>query len=660
MPEQISVEGYLSVHELTASTVGFYIMPAYIDQNTDIGGLVRKMETDFISGSTTMSKYVQFSLWEDISRIYAYLDSKHISGGDDKPFFNIVLAARNIWYRSTDIDRSNIKIRSTKSSDDMGAFLATVHLQDWMRRENFGQFLNAWGLNSAAFNESVLKFVEQDGRLIPSVIPWSRIICDQIDFAANPKIEVLELTEAQLRQRKGYNKDIVTKLCDTLAARELTDRQTKDIKNNYIKLYEIHGELPLSYLTGNPDDSEEYTQQMHVITFVAGKEKGDWDDFTLYSGKEAKDPYILTALLPEIDGSIALRGSVKTLFDAQWMQNHSVLAIKNQLDLASKLIFQTSDATFIGQNALSAIQNGDILIHKPNEPLTQLQNNSHDTTSIQNFQSMWKSLGNEITGISESMLGQSAPSGTAWRQVEALLQENRSLFDLMTENRGISIEYMLREFIIPYIRKHMNSSKEVATTLSSYDISKVDARYIKNFAIQKSNKEVINKTLEGELVTPEQQQEMIQGYAQEAQSALREQGNQRFFAPSEIPDKTWKDAFKDLEWDVECDITNENLDKNASETLNKLLQFFQAKGGAPMTPEEKFVVEKILRLTGTVSTVELASMPQSPPPQAQPDKVSKSISFKDLPPDGQQQLAAQAGLQIQPAPVEAGNQPINQ
>lgn len=638
-------------------------MAGYIDQNTDIGALVRKMETEFISGTTTMSKYVQFSLWEDISRIYAYLDSKFTEGDSDRPFFNIVLAARNIWYRATDIDRSNIKIRPTKSGDDIGAFLATVHLQDWMRRENFGQFLNNWGINSAGFNESVLKFVEQDGKLIPSVVPWSRIICDQIDFASNPKIEVLELTVAQLKKRKGYDKKIVDELCETLVSRQLTDQQTKDIKNNYIKLYEVHGELPESFLTGNEED-DNYVQQMHVITFLAGKEKGQWDDYTLYSGKEAKDPYMLTALLPEIDGSIALRGSVKTLFDAQWMQNHSVLAIKNQLDLASKLIFQTSDATFVGQNALNAIQNGDILIHKPNEPITQIANSSHDTTSITNFQQMWKSLGNEITGISESMMGQNAPSGTAWRQVEALLQENRSLFELMTENRGLAIEQMLREYVIPFLKKKMNTSKEVTATLDSHDISKIDARYIKNFSIQQSNQEVINRTLDGELVTPEQQSEITQGYAQQAQSVLQEQGAQRFFAPSDIPDKTWKEAFKDLEWDVECDITNESLDRNAAETLNRLLQFFQTKGGQPMTPEEKFIVEKILRLTGTVSTVELASMPQSPPPQQAPEKVSKSINFKDLPPDGQTQLAEQAGIKIQPTPVQpvggGGNQPITQ
>lgn len=632
----------------------------FIEQNTDIGELIRKAEDNFNSGQTTISKYVQFSLKDDIDIIYAYLESKHISGdrdsqGREKPFFNIVLAARNIWFRATDIDRSHIKIRATKSQDDIGALLATVHLQDWMRRENIGTFLNSWGINSAGFNESVLKFVDQGGRLIPSVVPWNRIICDAIDFKNNPKIEILELTEAQLRKREGYDQDLVDKLCTALVARETVGKKKKDNKDDYIKLYEVHGELPLSYLTGKDDDQYEYVQQMHVITFVASKEKGDFDDYTLYSGREAKDPYMLTALLPEVDGSIALRGSVKTLFEAQWMQNHTAKSIKDQLDLASLLLFQTSDPTFVGQNALSSLMNGDILIHKTNEPLTML-NNKADIGALQNYSAQWKALGNEITGISEQMLGVAPKSGTAWRQTESLLQESHSLFEIMTENKGLAIEEMMREHVIPFLKKKMDTSKEVAATLAAHDMTKIDARYVKNSSIQKSNEVIKEKILNGEEVTPDEQALLTAGYAQEAQAGLQEQGNQRFFKPSELNDKTWKDVFKDLEWDVEVDVTNENVDKDAATTLTTLLQFFQQKQGTPLTPEERFVVERILRLSGTVSPAELASLPQSPPPQAGTGgKLIESMAYKDTPPDIQRQMEAQAGFKpssIQPTPVE--------
>ena len=590
-----------------------------IVENGDIGEYVRKAESDFTSGSTRSSKYVDIDIYEDINQIYAYLDSKHISGptdsqGREKPFFNIVLAARNVWYRATDIDRKNIKIRATKKKEEVPVYLANIKLQEWMRRENFGTFLNSWGINSAGFNETVCKFVEKDGRLVPTVVPWNRIICDIVNFEDNPKIETLELTEAQLKKNKSYDQEMVEALCSAKKTRELTDGTNKDNKGDYIKLYEVHGEFPLSNLTGKEEDEDTYVQQMHVCTFLASSEKGKFNDYTLYAGKEKQDPYILTALLPEIDGSIALKGSVKTLFDAQWMENHTVKAIKDQLDLASLLLFQTSDPTFVGQNVLNAMMNGDILIHKTNEPLTQL-NNKADIGALQNFGQQWKAIGAEIAGISETMLGQTPPSGTAWRQVNALLQESHSLFELMTENRGLAIEQMLRQFVFPYLKKQLDTKDEIVGVFDSVDLEKLDAKYIKNTAIQRSNKVIKEMVLRGMPVTPAQQMGMRAEFEEEAMESLPD-GNQRFFKPSELDDKTWKDVFKDMEWMPEVDVTNENLDVNAAATMQTILQFLAAKQGMPMTSDERFVFNKLLQTTGAVSPVEL-SQQAAPKPQVQ-------------------------------------------
>ena len=410
---------------------------------TNICDLVRKNEQDYITGKTTISKYVDWSLKDNVETIDAYLNSKHTSGltdsqGREKPFFNIVTAASNVWYRATDIDRKDIRVKPTKRKDTVEAFLATIHLQAWMRKVNFGQFLNDWGRVLARYGTAVSKFVTIDGVLYPMVIPWNRLIVDSVDILSNPIIEVLELTPAQLKSRVGYDQDMVNSLLDATTARQTLDRNRKDNKDGYIKLYEIHGELPLSYLTGKESDERTFVQQMHVISFVESKEKGEYDDFTLASGKE-KNPYEVTDLIKEDGRSMAI-GAVEHLFEAQWMMNHTTKAIKDQLDLASKLVYQTADANFIGQNVLSAVENGDILIHNVNQPLTQLNNTSHDITSLQNFGNQWKSLGNEIVGISDSMLGNNPPSGTAWRQTEALLQENHSLFEIMTENKGLSLE----------------------------------------------------------------------------------------------------------------------------------------------------------------------------------------------------------------------------
>lgn len=580
-----------------------------LSTNSDIGELVRKSEDNYIHGSTTISKYVQTSMHEDLNKIDAYLNSKHTTGdtdslGREKPFFNIVTAAVNIWYRATVIKLNKIRLKAVKAKDTIDAFLANVHLQDWIRREKFGAFLSDWGRTLSRYGSAVVKFVEKDGKLHCSVIPWQRLIVDPVDFDSNIKIEILELTEAQLYQREGYDPDIIEKLCDAREARETLEGHDKDTKSDYIKLYEVHGNLPLSYLTGKESDTDTYVQQMHVISFVASKAKGEFDDFTLVSGREAKDPYMITHLIEE-DGQTLSTGAVKHLFEAQWMMNHTVKSIKDQLDLASKLIFQTSDPTFVGQNALSSIETGDILIHKVNEGLTQVNNNSHDITSLQNFGNQWKALSNEITGISESMLGNTAPSGTAWRQVETLLQQNQSLFEVMRDNKGLYIEDMFRTYVIPFLKKKMDTSKEVSATLELYDIEKIDSKFIKNKSITVTNETIKEKLLNKKEVTPEEQAVMIQGEQMALKESLSELGNQRFFKPSEISDKTWKAQFVNLEWDLEVDTKDEQVDNDAVTTLNTLLGTIASNPMVLQDPNMKMIVNKILAKTGQVSPIEL-------------------------------------------------------
>jgi len=592
-----------------------------MNDNQTVYSLVRKMELDDISGTTTISKYVQFNQRENLEKIDAYLNSRHISGevdsqGRRKPFFNIVTAATNIWYRATDLDRKHIKIIPTKSADEINAFLATILLQEWMRKKAFGQFLNDWGLSLARYGSAVLKFVEKGGDLFCEVMPWARMIVDPVDFENNVKIEKIWLTPTQLLKKKEYDHELVMKLLDAMSVRETTDGQEKDTKADFIPIYEVHGEMPLSYLTGNDDDYE-YRQQMHVLTFLESKDRGkEWDDYSLISGKEFRDPYMITHLI-RADGRTQSIGAVEHLFQAQWMENHSAKTIKDNLDLASKLIFQTSDGKFVGQNTLQDVENGDILIHSPNAPLTQLSNRA-DITAQQSFGQQWKQLGNEITGISEAMLGAAPKSGTAWRQTEALLQESHSLFELMTENKGLAVKEMLTKYIIPFVKKQMDTSEEIMPILEAHQIKWVDSKYIPAEAIRQVNRKIKKAILSGRGFTQERQTQETQIATDTITNALQSMGNRRPFKPSDVSSETWKDIFKDLEWDLEYEITGEARDSQVvMDTLTRVLQFIANKQGMPMSPQEQIVFDKILSISGAVSPLEISQVAgqQQPAPQ---------------------------------------------
>jgi hypothetical protein len=570
--------------------------------------LVRDQENNYVEGTTSISKYVDHSMFETIQTIDAYMNSVHVSGPTDvlyrpKPFFNIVVAARNIWYRATDIDRKDIRLKVTKSSDVILTLVANILLRQWMKKANYGQFLNDWGRTLATYGSAVAKFVEKDGELSCSVIPWNRLVPDVIDFENNLIIEVLEFTPAQLRKQKGYDQEMVKQLLESQSLRTDLNNQTKDNKKGYIKVYEVHGEIEKSYLTGKESDEDIYVQQMHAVTFV----KGDYDrstrsykyeDYTLYSGQEKKNPYLKTDLISE-DGKTLAVGAVQNLFEAQWMTNHSVKMEKDVLDLASLLILQTADKNLVGTNVISSLVTGDILTYDAQQDPNGVRqvNNAHDISQIVTFGQMWQSLGREINGISEAMATGEVKAGSAWRQTEALLTESHSLFEIMKENKGLAIEKMLREYIIPHLKTKMDTADEIGEVLQDAEVAQFDSIYVPNEARRRNNRKIIDTVLSGQIADNGD----LQTLEEDIKGELAPLGNQRFLKPSDIPDKTWKEMLKDFEWEPDVNPTSEDSDDRAvMETLNTMLQT------AVNQPElYKFLVNKILERTGQISPVEI-------------------------------------------------------
>lgn len=579
-----------------------------------IQALVREAEDNYLNGTVSRSSYVDWSMHDTIETIDAYLNSKHISGatdshGREKPFFNIVTAARNIWYKATDLDRKNIRILPDSADHTAHAFIATVLLQRWMREERFGVFLNQWGLTLANYGSAIVKFVRKDGRLIPSVVPWNRFIADPLQFDAIPRIEKFYMTPAQLRKNTNYNQKVVDELIQATSSRETLDGFKQDNKNDFIEIYEVHGELDTRLLEDEPNEEAEpkFRQQMHVISYV---QKGkDYEDFTLYKGKEAQDPYMLTHLIEE-DGRTLSIGSVEYLFDSQWMVNHSMKNMKDTLDISSKLIFQTADSNFVGRNVLNAIETGDIFTHKENMPLTRLANDKPDITALQNYGIMWQRNANDIVSTPEAIKGQTLPSGTPYSLGALLTQNAGNIFEQMTENKGLHLEDMMREYIIPFLKTKMDTSEEIVAVLEADQIAEVDAMYIPRQAIRNFNKRTIDTLLSGGIPSPFNPQAEEQNVRQ----GLGEMGNKRSFKPSDISEKTWKQSLKDFEWRAIVEITNETTDKQA--VLTTLSTVFQTIASNPQILQDanaKMILGAILSETGRISPIQLSSVSAAQP-----------------------------------------------
>lgn len=607
----------------------------------NICSIVRKQEENYNSGQTQISEYVSFDMKANLNQIDAYINSKFTSGSEDtlgreKPFFNICTAARNIWFRATDLDRKNIRIKATKASEYLLAFLASIHLQNWMKKSNFGVFLNEWGRTLATYGSAVVKFIEKDGELNSEVVPWNRLIVDAVDFDANPKIEKLYFTPAQLRQNESYDQEQVEFLIEnSKTPRRSWGGQQKDNKSDYIEVYELHGNLPLSYLTDKEKDEKTYQQQMHVVSFTGTR--GKYKDFELYSGKEKQDPYSITHLIKE-DGRTLGIGAVEHLFEAQWMVNHSAKLIKDQLDLASKIIFQTSDGNFVGKNALTQIENGDILTHAINQPLTQL-NNKPDIVAMQAFGQQWQVLAKEITSTPEALRGETLPSGTPYSLGAYLGGQAGSLFEIMTENKGLDIEDWMRKFIIPHLKKKMDTTEEISATLESHQIKQIDSAYVPKEAIRIANQQIKEDILAGKMT----QSPDMGAIESKIRAKLGELGNQRFIRPSDISTKRWKDIFSKFIWEVEVEVTAEQQDKQAIlQTLSNVFQTLANPNTAQVLQTEngKLIFNKILEIAGAASPIEISQAQQ---PQMNIGQAGQPVA----PVGGGQQIVGAGGLATQ-------------
>ena len=585
--------------------------------------IVRKQENDYINSDTQISEYVNFSPKETIDKIEAYINSKHISGetdslGREKPFFNIVTAASNVWYRATDVDRKDIRIKATTSTSHTTALLANAKSKEWMRKSNFGTFLNAWGLTLAQYGSVVSKFVDVDGELVAKVVPWNRLIIDAIEFEGNTVIEKNYYTPAQLRKNELFDKEQVESLiANSLQARETQDGDKADTKAEYIEVYELHGEFSKEMLTENEADGDTYVQQVHICAFqeTVKDGKSDYLDYTLYKGQE-ENPYHIAHLIKQDGRSLSI-GAVEHLFEAQWMVNHNEKAIKDHLDLASKMVFQSSDPAYQGKNT-GDLDNGSILYHEPNQPLTQLANNSHDIAPMQNSKVDWQNQASEVSSTPDSLRGVTPPSGTALGTVQITTQQGLSLFELMTENKGLALEEIWREFVIPNIKKQLDTKEEIVATLDSMSIKQIDSLYIPNEAKKRYNEIAVEKVIKA-LETDDLSQVPQPYDADSAERGVADDmstlGDTRFFKPDELDEKTWKDVFKDFEWDVEIEVTNEQSDKQAMlANLNFTLGTLASLGDVE---NARLVLSKVLEETDIFSPMELASVSQAPSPAQQ-------------------------------------------
>ena len=244
----------------------------------------------------------------------------------------------------------------------------------------------------------------------------------------------------------------------------------------------------------------------------------------------------------------------------------------------------------------------------------------------------WEAHGQQMGAANDSIMGDAPTSGTPFKLQELVTQEAHSLHEYRKGKLATFLDEVYKDWVIPYIAKEIAKGQEF---LSSLDLDELQT-VADNLVTHQANDMIKEKILNGEEI----QDSMVEEFKQKVRTQFMKGGNKRFI-------KIMEGEMKGAPIDVEVDIAGKQ--KDLSGLTDKLVNVFRQIISAPGIlddPRMAKIFNQILESSG-LSPIDFYQKP-APQQNNQPaPKVAESIAFKDLPPDGQVQMAAQAGIKIQ-------------
>ena len=314
-------------------------------------------------------------------------------------------------------------------------------------------------------------------------------------------------------------------------------------------------------------------------------------------------------------------GGVEALFEAQVWTTYDLIRIKGMLDIASKIIFQTTDRAFANRNKTMNLDNGEILIVEDGKRIEQIQTGSVNIALFEKSMMEWEEHAKSIGGAYDPTMGKEPTSGTPFASLQLQVQQGLSLHEYRKGKLAVFLDEIYQDWIIPYIAKEITNEQRF---LSELDLEEMQA-VAESMVASQTNKMVLKMILSGQLVSPQD----IELHKQMVRDEFMKGGNKKFI-------EILKNEFKDAPISVKLNIAGKQ--KNLSAMVEKMVNVFKQIIATPQVlddPRLAKIFNQILEASGL-----------------------EPIDFYSKP-----QLATQAGIKIQPPQTQIPNQmvaPTNQ
>jgi hypothetical protein len=547
-----------------------------------------------------------------------YSDSQYVDPKPrESPFYNIVNYRVALAKTATDLDIKDIQIVADNPKYQVHSMLLNREGYEWMKKAEFSRTLNQMGFNRPKYGGYLLKKTEKDGELHIDVVRWTNVFTDQNDILGGAIVECHHMSPVEIKRKD----DIWDNVIDVLKAHKSI--KAKERPTN-IDVYEITGEFPVSIFKDSQGeeatDADKYTYslQNYYVAIVDGKKYLMFADEI--KGK-ITDKY--EYLSWEDNGFGLGRGVIEDSEEAQVWTNEAVINESIAMRLAGRVGIKTNSKK-LGNNILEH-DHGKIYELGKDEDMNSFSLAPAALGNYQNQIEKWRAQADNVTSSFNAITGEQPPSGTPYSQTALLNQVATKPFDYKREEWGIHLTKIWDKWVIPYLIKKLKKEHILVSEFESEELEAIN----ESFAIYSSNNDLKKQILAGELPTPQDQNEMIEGY----KAGMIKKGKKKYI---KIPNN----YFDDIECKVTVITTGEQRNKavilqSLSEIAKFVISTFNpttGEFGALADPTLSKLFNSMLEIAGTgISPVSIGAgaKPTKQVPQAQmsaptPSPVSSS------------------------------------
>lgn len=544
-----------------------------------------------------------FSQKNQIRTIEFYSNSKYLNSqkdelGREKPFMQILNAICDVENTAKDLDTKDIKVDSDDGNHYMESFMLSKDIQVWMKEADFAKTLNDMRDTHTRYGSLLVKKVietdENTGeKILKLELPeWKNTLTDQVNIIQGAIVETHWMTAVELNKMTEWKN--VSKVMNKLKSSGSSKR---------IPIYEVRGEFSqATFKEANgkpytPKDEKTFSYQLY---YIAGNpvESGKLDTLetlvVLYSDDDTERVYKYLARKPRAGRAFGV-GVFEEGEEAQVWTNDAVLKQYRAMEYTTKVVAQSASKKLKGRNLLTETDDGTILEHEDNKPITAINLlPSGGLTQYQALIEQWYNQLEKTTSAYSAQRGDTPPSGTPFRLQATVLQQSSSVFKTLQQEMGIFITEIFEDWIMPHLRTKLNKEHILAYDFSPEELKEID----KNFSTRRANDKAVALILDGKIVT----QEEFDAWLNEADEFIKQTKGTRFI---DIP----KNYYKDLKAKVTINVTGEQRNKAATlESLTNILMTVGSNPALTQDPVLSQVLMKIIELSGAgISPINISS-----------------------------------------------------